>query len=137
MDSNILGIDVGEKRVGVAFASGIAKLPRPLLTLPYESSIAKISKLVEDEGVKEIVVGMPLNRNNETTEQSKFTQKYIDELNQAVSVKISICDEALSSKRAKIELQNRKKAYQKEDIDALAATYILEDYLIESGQIKA
>ncbi|MDZ7786023.1 MAG: Holliday junction resolvase RuvX [Candidatus Saccharibacteria bacterium] len=126
-----MALDVGEKRVGVAIASSLAKLPRPFTTLDYEKSIEKIKTLANQEGVGTIVVGLPLNRHEEATKQTEFTRAFMERLTHSVEAKIDTCSEALSSARAKRELETRGKAYEKSDIDALAAAYILEDYLKE------
>lgn len=132
--SNILALDVGEKRVGVAIASTIAKLPRPLTTVPYLDALEALSEIIEAENIEKIVVGLPLNRNNEPTEQTKFTEAFIEKLH-VFSLETVTVDEALSSKRAKDELMARKKHYEKGEVDSLAATYILEDYLKEEALI--
>ncbi len=130
--SNILALDVGEKRIGLAIASSIVMLPRPLTTIAYEGAIEKLKLIIENEAITELVVGLPMNRNGDATQQTKFTMDFIDKL-KALSLDIATVDEALSSKRAKQELQERGKPYEKGDIDALAATYILDDYLKEGA----
>lgn len=130
--SNIMALDIGEKRVGVAMASHIARLPHPVKTVLYEQAFSEIDGLIKTESVDTIVVGLPLNRDEAPTKQTEFTQEFIKKLKDHVAVPIETCSEALSSIRAKQELEARGVAYQKGDIDALAATYILDDYLKEN-----
>lgn len=132
---NYLALDVGRERVGLAFADAIAKLPRPIRTVSYQESIDAVRALIREENIGTLVVGMPLSQDGSTNEQVDFTNKFIEKLAKEVTQKIVTCDESTTSKRAKQELDNRKVPYAKEDIDALAATYILEDYLRESGII--
>ena len=134
--NNYLAIDVGEKRVGLALASAVAKLPAPYTTLSFdEMTIQKIAQIADDEHVGTLVVGLPKNRNDQPTQQTEFTQKFIEQLASLENVEIVTQDETLSSKRARQELERRKKPYEKSAVDALAATYILEDYLRETGVI--
>lgn len=135
-NSNLLAVDVGEKRIGLAVASSVARLPRPLTTIPYnDASIAVISQTAEKEAAGTIVVGLPLNSYGKPTQQTQFTEAFIEKLRTAVSAEVETCDETLSSKRAEKELRQRKKPFTKGDIDALAAAYILEDYLREKGEL--
>lgn len=132
--SNYLAIDVGEKRIGLAIASVVALLPHPLRTLRNDAgSLAAIKQIVDTEEIGTIVVGMPRNHRGEPTRQTHFTESFIAELRYHLDLPIETCDEAMSSIRAKRELNARKKPYAKEAVDALAAAYILEDYLKEKG----
>lgn len=134
MSSSTLAIDVGGTRVGVAIASDIARLPSPLTTLVNTDSVfLSIKELVDEHKVAKIVVGLPLNRDGEPTEQTTFTERFTDMLRQIVDVPVAYQDETLSSKRAEAELKRRKKPYTKGDIDALAAVFILEDYYAEGN----
>ncbi len=137
MNKNFLCLDVGEKRVGVAFAHEIALLPRPLITLDTETAPTEIEKLLMQESVGTVVVGLPLNRNDQPTEQTNFTKAFVSKIKINDKIGVEYCDEALSSQRAKKELADRGSAYSKGDIDALAATYILTDYLREKGLTSA
>jgi putative Holliday junction resolvase len=129
--SSILALDVGEKRIGVAIANSIARLARPLTTLPHDDNIfATLEKLIADESVSVVVVGLPRNLSGEDTDQTAYVRQFTEKLRHDM---IRFQDEALTSKKAEMELRQRGKPYAKGDIDALAATYILEDYLQQHG----
>lgn len=129
---NIVALDVGSKRVGVAMTNNIARLPSPFTTLSRDETFwQKLELLLKEHDVKEVVVGLPRNLHGNDTEQTRATQQFISELNIRLSVVAATQDEALTSKRAEAELRARGKPYEKGDIDALAATFILEDYLNE------
>ncbi len=128
----VLGLDVGSRRVGVATASLIARLPNPLTTLDRDGSFfSKLKSIIEREGVNQIVVGWPRNLEGDKTGQTEATQDFIKELREKVDLPVHLQDEAVTSKQAEAELQGRGKAYNRSDIDALAAAYILEDFLSE------
>ena len=128
--SSILALDIGDKRVGVAVASLEARLPRPLTTvLRSQDCFEELRRIVRSEDIGEIVVGLPRGLEGQPTGQTEATESFISELKSEVGLPVHLQDEALTSKRAEAELEKRGKAYSKGDIDALAATYILEDFL--------
>jgi putative holliday junction resolvase len=63
------------------------------------------------------------------TQQTRDTERFVSLLRDKTGLTVHMQDEALTSQKAEAELQARHKPYQKGDVDALAATYILEDYL--------
>lgn len=128
--SSILALDVGERRIGVAIAGSIARFARPYATLINdEHFMSNLREIIEDETIEIIVVGLPRNLSGEDTPQTDYVRKFTEQLNRDM---IIFQDEALTSKKAETELHQRGKPYNKGDIDALAATYILEDYLSQT-----
>lgn len=129
---SIIALDVGAKRVGVAVASLIARLPRPLTTLDRDRDFfAELEKLITEEDAGALVVGFPRGMQGQSTAQTAATEDFVVDLKQHVSLPIVFQDEALTSNKAEAELEARGRNYSKADIDALAATYILEDFLSE------
>lgn len=137
--STILALDVGDKRVGVARASRVARLPEPLTTLERSDHFfEELQQLVVTEGADTLVVGLPRGLEGQTTEQTRATKTFVTELRQRVDLPVHTQDEAVTSQRAKKELTASGKPYQRGDIDALAATYILEDFLAaDPGKVNA
>ncbi len=132
MANNILALDVGEKRIGVAIANTEARLPAPLMTLPHVPSIVSdIQQLISTHDVSMVIVGLPRNMSGEDTAQTAYVRRFVDELQ--LTTPYLYQDEALTSRKAEEELRARGKPYAKGDVDALAATYILEDYLTHQG----
>lgn len=130
--SSFAAIDVGDIRVGLAIASKAAMLPRPFATLNNDAKIwDRLNEIFAENAVDTVVVGLPQNRDNKDTKQTQKTRNFVKKLEEKLRVTIEWQDEALSSARAKDELISRGKRFDKEDIDALAATLILEDYLKE------
>lgn len=127
---SILALDVGEVRIGVALADLAAPFPHPLTTLvAAESLVDEFAKLLKQHHVRTVVVGMPRNQSGERTAQSERVEYIVDLLNVPSDVTVVWQDESLTSVKAEEELKKRKKPHTKGDIDALAATYILEDFL--------
>jgi len=127
---SILALDVGDKRVGVARASLIARLPKPLTTLLRgEDFFRELQRVVTEEDAAALVVGLPRGLDGQTTAQTRATEAFVAELKRHIDRPVHLQDEALTSKQARAELDAGKKQYRRGDIDALAATYILEDFL--------
>jgi putative Holliday junction resolvase len=127
---SVLGLDVGNKRIGIAVASLAARLPRPLVTLEWNDNFFKVlDDIIEKEDAGALVVGLPRNLEGEHTGQTKATETFMEKLQKHSGLPVDMQDEALTSKYAEAELEKRGKPYARGDIDALAATYILQDWL--------
>lgn len=121
---------MGSQRIGVAVATLASRLPRPLTTLKRDDGLfAALQDIIEAEGVGTVVVGLPRGLDGQSTAQTKDTEAFKDLLSRRYALPVHLQDEAVTSKQAEAELKARGKAYRREDIDALAATYILEDFL--------
>jgi putative Holliday junction resolvase len=126
--SNILGLDIGEKRVGVARVNKIAKLPEPLVTLPNDENFTEeLSKIVKEYDVEYLVVGLPRNLSGQKTKQTLLIEQFTK--NKLSDYKIVWQDETLSTVKATENSTN------KAGIDAEAAAIILEDYIKETDEI--
>jgi len=127
---NIMAIDVGDKRVGIAIANKIARLPSPLVTLNRGDMFwQELVSLIRENDVATVVVGLPRNLYGEDTAQTLSVRQFISELSEKAGYEAEIQDEALTSVQAEDELRSRGNSYTKSDIDSLAATFILQDFL--------
>lgn len=132
LPNGLIALDVGAKRVGVAVASLASRLPRPLVTLTRDDTLfTALDKIIVDEAVGALIVGFPRGMQGQRTAQTEAIEDFVAELHEHSSLPIAFQDEALTSKKAEAELEARGRNYKKGDIDALAATYILEDFLGE------
>lgn len=128
--TTIIGLDVGAVRVGVSVARLDVRIPQPLTTLENGVDIFdRIIDLAHRSEADEIIVGWPRGMDGQQTQQTRDTEQFADTLRQQSGLNVRLQDEALTSQKAEAELQSRRKPYTKADVDALAATYILEDYL--------
>jgi putative Holliday junction resolvase len=126
---SVLALDYGEKRVGLSLSSLIARLAHPLTTLSNDEELLNnLKKIIEEENVIYLVVGYPRGMEGQITKQTKTTETFAEELKAKFNLPVDLQDESLTSVKAETELMN-KDAYSKEDVDALAATYILSDWL--------
>jgi putative holliday junction resolvase len=125
----LIGLDVGEKRIGIAVADLGVRIAVPLETIEVDGSeIQVIAETVLKEAAGKIVVGYPRNQSGEPTTQTEFVEQFTKQL-EYLDVDIVYQDESLTSVMAEQQLIASKKPYSKGDIDAGAATIILQDYL--------
>ena len=135
----MIGLDLGERRIGIAVSDPSATLARPLKTIERrgsdETAIAQvravIAELEEDEPVAGIVVGLPRKLDGSPTGQTVRAQKMIDLLAQQLRIPVFAQDERLSSREAEQRLALREKDWRKRKakLDAASAAVILQDYL--------
>ena len=125
----ILGIDYGDKKIGLAFGESDAQVAIPLDVVPNigEDLIKFFLKKIEAEDIDLIVVGAPLKvGNHHSSKQLEKTEKFIKELEEAVTIPVVVEDEAYTTVES-IRLQREEGALAEED--ALAAMLILQGYL--------
>jgi putative holliday junction resolvase len=124
--STYLGIDFGTKRIGLAIAESEVKLARPLATVTAQ----ELPVIVKRHGPFEaVVVGLPRGLDGQDTPQTLTVQRLADDLLGPLKLDPIYQDEAATSAIAEEQLKASGKPYTKADIDAEAATIILQDYL--------
>lgn len=128
----IVALDYGDKRVGVAIAHQVARFPRTLTTLPHTDELmSDIQRLVQQEQVNRVIVGLPRGMDGGYTEQTRKAEAFANTLASCVGVPVELVDETLTSVDAEAQLQGTM--HTKADIDALAAVAILERYFAEQA----
>ena len=128
--SSYIALDIGEKRIGVAIADTSAPFPAPLVTLEVADNLAaQLSTLLRQNAVTAVIVGYPRNQRGEPTAQTARVEHIVKLLNIPQHIAVYWQDESLTSVKAEAELEKRKKLYAKGEVDSLAATYILNDFI--------
>jgi putative Holliday junction resolvase len=134
VNMRILGLDIGDKRIGVALSDPQGMLAGALTTIERRDSAADIQailNLVEKHGVERIVIGLPRSLNGSIGQQAEKVQAFSEMLGQKVDVPVESWDERLSTvaaERLLIEV-GAKRAKRKKHRDAIAASFILQGYL--------
>jgi len=138
----VLGVDVGERRVGVAISDRSRTLARPLTTLTVEragDAVDRVADMItrlrgEDDGLDMVVVGLPVQLDGSQSAATARAVAFIDALRARVPVVILTEDERLTSREAESRLAVRERDWRKrkEKLDAAAAAIILQDYLDRS-----
>jgi putative Holliday junction resolvase len=134
-----LGIDVGERRVGLAISDVTQTLASPFATLTVDSTddavrqvASKIDLLSgEDDELVTIIVGLPTKLDGSPTTQTARVEAFIETLATRTSLPIVKVDERLTSREAESRLAARERDWRrrKSKLDAAAAAVILQDYL--------
>ena len=130
----ILGLDIGDKRVGVAVSDPEEIIASPLTVITRDngsSTIDTIVRLMGQYDVKRIVVGLPYSLDGSLGIQASKVKDFVDKLSQSASADIKLWDERLSTVAAERLLRGagNKKAREKSRLDAAAAAFILQGYL--------
>ena len=125
---NILALDVGDRRVGVALADSQIKIAVPYGYLERSDKIIQqITELMLDHDINTLVIGYPRNQSGEATKQTESVEQFAKELAEIeIDADLVFQDESLSSVEAERRLGRVK---DKGEIDAEAASIILQDYL--------
>lgn len=127
----VLAFDVGEKRIGVAQADTLVRIPFPVTTITVDGREEdRARQIVAEVQPATLVVGLPRNQSGEQTAQSQVSIAFARQLD-SLGVPVVMQDESVTSVMAEDYLKQSKKPYTKEDIDAKAAALILDDYLRE------
>ena len=129
-DGSIVALDVGDKRIGVAAASLLTRLARPVTTVTQGPDIHRqLALLLKQQQAAGVVIGLPRSLNGDDTEQTRTVRAFVDRLESEIDIPVYWTDEALTSQKAEDELKGRRRSYEKSEIDSLAACYILDDFL--------
>ena len=137
MSLRTLALDVGDRRIGIAITDrlGLTVQGRPTRQRQgLDVDIEHIRGLIEEEGVRRIVVGLPLHMDGQESPQSLKTRAFAASLEEATDVPVLFRDERLTSFAAEEELRELGMSWQKrrKRVDEVAATLILEDFLKET-----
>ncbi len=125
----VLGLDVGTARIGVALADTAVRIAIPHGYIEVDGSEFKqIAELAIANGVETIVLGYPRNQAGEPTAQTAYVEDFAEKLSD-IDATVVFQDESLTSVIAEKRLIQQGAPYTKGDIDSEAAVIILQDYL--------
>lgn len=130
----IMGLDVGDKRIGVALSDLMGWTAQGLETIHRENlkiDLQSLEKIIHENNVRKVVVGLPKNMNGTLGPQSQKVMEFAKKLEQRTKVEIVFWDERLTTvaaERTLIEADIRRQK-RKNVIDKIAAIHILQGYL--------
>jgi putative holliday junction resolvase len=136
----IVGLDVGERRIGVAVSDATCTLARPLGVLKPSAldrdapriAAEEIARLAaEEDSVSSIVVGLPMHLDGSASPMTPRVRDFAAELGRLTALPVTFQDERLTSREAESRLAVREKNWRarKARLDAAAAAIILQDFL--------
>ena len=131
MSERLLGIDYGDKKIGLAIADLETKIASPFKILNNDKdTLTKIAEICQKENIEKIVVGLPLTLKSSTSSQTQAVLNFIGKLKGTTYLPIIEQDERLSSSYAKNLLKEMKVKHMDDDV---AAMIILQSYIDEIG----
>jgi len=128
----LLGLDIGERRIGVAISDELGTIASPIAMIERQSDVAgQLRKLIAEYGVSRLVVGLPISLSGQEGPQAKDTRSYSDGLAAEVGLPLEYWDERLTTSIAEQSLiaQGTRRNKRKQQVDAVAAAVILQGYL--------
>jgi putative Holliday junction resolvase len=137
-----LGIDFGEKRIGLAISDPAGRLAVPLATLKRRndrSAVRQIAEIAHREGVGRLVLGEPVGLDGERGEAAERVRRFGRKLAEVAGLPLELIDEALTTVEAAERLRQAgiDPRRQPERLDALAAQILLQDALDRGGPAAA
>ena len=149
----ILAVDYGRARMGLAIADSEMRMAQPLSTMERinrNEDMRRLRELVREQGIKQIVVGLPLRLDGTRGEMAEEVERFAQRVRKQIGVPVEMVDERLTSweaERLLEEVQGRfindekltgnkkpKNVQAKMTVDAMAAAVILKEYLDRQEQ---
>lgn len=132
----LLGLDVGDRRIGIAMSDSLGWTAQPIKTLHRDGTdedFLEIIRLLKENKVEELVIGLPKNMNGTIGEQGEKVQDFVEKLKSSFNdpIPVHYWDERLSSRSAERVLieGNVSRKKRKGVIDKMAAVIILQNYM--------
>lgn len=130
----LIGLDVGEKRIGVALSDEEGRMAFPLEVIVRKSRSAdlrRIAELVERHEVERVVVGLPVMLTGQEGPQARTVQTFVARLQKELPVPVVVWDERLSTAEVERLLIDADvgRGRRRRVVDKLAAAVILDSYL--------
>lgn len=140
----VLGIDPGEKRIGVAVSDVLGVTARPVSTITHASLSDDVTRVVDlacKLGAERIVVGHPLNMNGSVGRSARRARRFANAIRRQSGLEVVLWDERLTTAEAEEALSGRRAGSQPvqrpEIIDRTAAAVMLQDYLNAQRSARA
>ena len=136
----VLGVDVGERRIGLALSDASAVLATPLRVLTVSRQVKQGAVAVareiavltgQEDGLARVVVGLPRSLDGTPHRQTTYVMGFVEALRRYTTLPVHLQDERLSSHEAESRLAQHEKSWRRRKVrlDAVAAAIILQDFL--------
>ena len=140
----VLGLDVGDRRIGLALSDSGGILASPLTIIEHsteQQDIAAILKIAQEHGAERIIVGLPRLMNGDIGPQAQKVQVFAEALRSQTKIPVEYRDERLTTVEAQrlhreSGFKKKKRNIRNTRYDAMAAAVILQDYLEEQAANK-
>ena len=128
----VLGLDVGEKRIGVALAEGSIAVPLTVIQrVEQGADLQQVISLAREHGADVIVIGLPRSMDGSIGAQAEAVLEFAGALGHITDIPVDTYDERLSTVEADRLMREAgtKRGKRKENLDAMAAAVILQGYI--------
>ena len=134
-----LGVDLGERRIGLAASDPLGLTARAVMTIPHVSlaqDVARVGEVARRQRAQRIVVGLPLNMDGSVGPAARRATRFANALRRNLSVEVVLWDERLSTREAQeaLALKRGPGRERGDDTDEVAAAVMLQDYLNTQGR---
>jgi putative Holliday junction resolvase len=134
LKGRVMAIDLGEKRIGIAISDPLRLVAKGHSVIKRKSrreDFERYQNVIEEQKITLVVMGLPIPLSGIEGDKAAWVRDYTADLQTHLSIPIVLWDEALSTKKAEASLRERGKRLKqiKERVDAVAAAFILQDYL--------
>jgi putative Holliday junction resolvase len=132
----IMGLDIGDSRIGVAVSDPLGILASPLTIINRsddETAAGEIAGIIREKAIEKVVAGLPLNMDGTRGAQAEKTEAFINLLRGRIKLPVEFRDERLSTVTARERLAQTRKTGKATRYDAAAAAIILQSYLDETN----
>ena len=139
----IIGLDLGEKRIGVAAADDRTQVAVPLTALPAGlDPLAAILGLLEEQAADEVVIGLPLSLSGAVGPQAEQALRVVEDLRRRLVIPVYTWDERLTTVQANRGQLPRSRATRRSERDkgrrdAIAAAILLQAFLDSRRSVRA
>lgn len=134
----MLGLDLGERRIGLAVSDPAGAIAFPVGALERKglaADVAALCELIRERGVRQVVIGLPLHMDGRAGTGAEAARRFADALARACALPVAFVDERLTTVIAERTVREAPRGRgrgarpDRSQIDALAATLILRSYL--------
>lgn len=132
----VLGLDLGSKTLGMAISDYLGIIANPIGTFRFPENelpvaLKEVERVVKEYSVEKIVLGLPKHMNGDIGIQGEYCLEFKKMIEENLAKEVTMVDERLTSRMAervmiKADISRKK---QKQNVDKLAATIILQSYL--------
>lgn len=128
----MLGLDLGERRIGVAISDEMGLIASPLTMIPRKGPvIGDVQRLIGQYGIVRLIVGLPVSLSGREGPQAAAIRDYAEQIRGAIAIPLDYWDERLTTSIAEQHLiaSGVRRDKRKQQVDAVAASVMLQGYL--------
>ena len=137
-NQRLMGLDVGEKTIGLALSDVSRMIASPLLTIArknFKSDFAQLKEQIDKHDVGALIIGYPINMNGSLGPRCQSIRQFARNVEERISIATLLYDERMSTMAVNRTMLDAdlSRARRGELVDKLAASYILQGFLDCSG----